>query len=66
MTESGKNEALERLMALRSSIEKRISELEQLEQASDDEEETARIYDARIYLIIAFENIVLGIKEILG
>ena len=66
MTESGKNEALERLMALRSSIEKRISELEQLEQASDDEEETARIYDARIYLIIAFENIVLGIKELLG
>ena len=66
ITESEKNETLERLMALRSSIERRIAELEQLEQASDDEEETARIYDARIYLIIAFENIVLGIKEILG
>ena len=66
ITESGKGEALERLMALRSSIEKRIADLEQLEQTSKDEEETARIYDARIYLIIAFENIVLGIKEILG
>ena len=66
ITESEKNEALERLMALRSSIEKRIAELERLEQASKDEEETARIYDARIYLIIAFENIVLGIKELLG
>ena len=66
MTESEKNEALERLIALRSSIERRIADLEQLEQASEDEEETARIYDARIYLIIAFENIVLGIKEILG
>ena len=66
MTESGKNETLERLMALRSSIEKRIAELEKLEKASEDEEETARIYDTRMYLIIAFENIVLGIKEILG
>lgn len=66
MTESGKNETLERLMALRSSIEKRIAELEKLEQASEDEEEIARIYDTRMYLIIAFENIVLGIKEILG
>lgn len=66
ITESGKNETLDRLMALRSSIEKRIAELEQLEQASKDEEETARIYDARIYLIIAFENIVLGIKELLS
>ena len=66
ITESGKGEALERLIALRSSIEKRIADLEQLEQASEDEEETARIYDARIYLIIAFENIVLGIKELLG
>ena len=66
ITESEKNETLERLMALRSSIERRIAELEQLGQASEDEEETARIYDARIYLIIAFENIVLGIKELLG
>ena len=66
ITESEKNEALERLIALRSSIERRIAELEQLEQSSKDEEETARIYDARIYLIIAFENIVLGIKELLG
>ena len=66
ITESEKGEALERLMALRSSIETRIAELEQLEQASKDEEETTRIYDARIYLIIAFENIVLGIKELLG
>ena len=66
MTESGKNETLERLMALRSSIEKRIAELEKLEKASEDEEETARIYDSRMYLIIAFENIVLGIKGLLG
>ena len=66
ITESEKNEILSRLMALRSSTEQRIAELEQLEQASEDEEETARIYDARIYLIIAFENIVLGIKELLG
>lgn len=66
MTESEKNETLERLMTLRSSIEKRIAELEKLEQASEDEEETARLYDTRMYLIIAFENIVLGIKEILG
>lgn len=66
ITESEKGEALERLMALRSSIERRIADLEQLEQASEDEEETARIYDARIYLIIAFENIVLGVKELLG
>ena len=66
MTESGKNETLERLMLLRSSIEKRIAELEKLEKASEDEEETARLYNARMYLIIAFENIVLGIKEILG
>ena len=66
ITESEKGEALERLMALRSSIERRIVDLEQLEQASENEEETARIYDARIYLIIAFENIVLGIKELLG
>ena len=65
ITESEKGEALERLIALRSSIERRIADLEQLEQASEDEEEAARIYDARIYLIIAFENIVLGIKEIL-
>ena len=66
MTESGKGETLERLMTLRSSIEKRIAELEKLEKASEDEEETARIYDSRMYLIIAFENIVLGIKELLG
>ena len=66
MTESEKGETLERLMLLRSSIERRIAELERLEQASEDEEETARIYDSRMYLIIAFENIVLGIKEILG
>ena len=66
ITEPERDEALERLIALRSSIEKRIADLEQLEQASEDEEETARIYDARIYLIIAFENIVLGIKELLG
>ena len=66
MTESGKNETLDRLMELRSSIERRIAELERLEQASEDEEETARIYNSRMYLIIAFENIVLGIKEILG
>ena len=65
MTESGKGETLERLMELRSSIEKRIADLEQLEKASEDEEETAKIYDSRMYLIIAFENIVLGIKEIL-
>ena len=66
ITESEKGEALERLMALRSSTEQRIADLEALEQASEDEEETARIYDARIYLIIAFENIVLSIKELLG
>lgn len=66
MTESGKNETLERLMTLRSSIEQRIADLERLEQASEDEEETARLYDTRMYLTIAFENIVLGIKEILG
>ena len=66
ITESEKNEILSRLMALRSSTEQRIADLEQLEQASENEKETARIYDARIYLIIAFENIVLGIKEILG
>lgn len=66
MTESGKNETLERLMTLRSDIERRIAELEKLEQASKDEEEKARLYDTRMYLIIAFENIVLGIKEILG
>ena len=66
ITESEKNEILSRLMALRSSTEQRIAELEQLEKASEDEEETARIYDSRMYLIIAFENIVLGIKEILG
>ena len=66
ITESGKNEMLERLMTLRSSTEQRIAELEKLEQTSEDEEETARLYDARMYLIIAFENIVLGIKEILG
>ena len=66
ITESEKNEILSRLMALRSSTEQRIADLEQLEQASDDEEETAKIYDARVYLIIAFENIVLGIKELLG
>ena len=66
MTESGKNETLERLMALRSSTEQRIAELERLEQASEDEEEKAKIYDSRMYLVIAFENIVLGIKELLG
>ena len=66
MTESGKNETLERLMTLRSNTEQRIAELEKLEKASEDEEETARLYDSRMYLIIAFENIVLGIKEILG
>lgn len=66
ITESGKNETLERLMTLRSSTEERIAELERLEQASEDEEETARLYDTRMYLIIAFENIVLGIKELLG
>ena len=65
MTESGKTEILSRLMLLRSSIEKRIAELEKLEKASEDEEETARMYNTRMYLIIAFENIVLGIKEIL-
>ena len=65
MTESEKNETLERLMLLRSSTEQRIAELERLEKASKDEEETARIYDTRMYLIIAFENIVLGIKGIL-
>lgn len=66
MTESGKNETLERLMELRSSAEQRIAELEKLEKASKDEEEAARLYDTRMYLMIAFENIVLGIKEILG
>lgn len=66
ITESEKNEILSRLMALRSSTEQRIAELEKLEQASEDEEERARIYDTRMYLIIAFENIVLGIKELLG
>ena len=66
ITESEKNEILSRLMALRSSTEQRIAELEQLEKASEDEEETARLYDTRMYLIIAFENIVLGIKELLG
>ena len=66
ITESEKNEILSRLMALRSSTEQRIADLERLEQTSEDEEETARIYDARIYLIIAFENIVLGIKGLLG
>ena len=66
MTESGKNETLERLIELRSSLERRIADLERLEQTSEDEEETARIYDSRMYLIIAFENIVLGIKELLG
>ena len=65
MTESEKNETLDRLMALRSSTEQRIAELERLEKASKDEEEIARIYDSRMYLIIAFENIVLGIKELL-
>ena len=66
ITESGKNKALESLMTLRSSIEKRIAELEKLEKASEDEDETARLYDTRMYLIIAFENIVLSIKELLG
>lgn len=66
MTESEKNETLERLMTLRSSTEQRIAELERLEKASKDEEEIARLYDTRMYLIIAFENIVLGIKELLG
>ena len=66
MTESEKNEILSRLMALRSSTEQRIAELERLEKASKDEEEIARLYDTRMYLIIAFENIVLGIKELLG
>lgn len=66
ITESEKNETLERLMTLRSSTEQRIAELERLEKASKDEEEIARLYDTRMYLIIAFENIVLGIKEILG
>ena len=66
ITESGKNETLERLMALRSSAEQRIADLERLEQASEDEEETARLYDIRMYLTIAFENIVLGIQELLG
>lgn len=66
MTESEKTETLERLMTLRSDIERRIAELERLEKASEDEEETARLYNTRMYLIIAFENIVLGIKEILG
>ena len=65
MTESEKNETLERLMTLRSSIEERIAELERLEKASKDEEEIAKIYDSRMYLTIAFENIVLGIKELL-
>ena len=66
ITESEKNEILSRLMALRSSTEERIAELEKLEKASEDEEEAARLYDTRMYLIIAFENIVLGIKELLG
>ena len=66
MTESGKSETLERLMSLRSSIEERIADLKRLEQTSEDEEEKAKIYDTRMYLIIAFENIVLGIKGILG
>lgn len=66
MTESEKNETLERLMTLRSRAEQQIADLERLEQTSEDEEERARIYDSRMYLIIAFENIVLGIKEILG
>ena len=35
------------------------------ELASEDEEEAARLYDTRMYLIIAFENIVLGISELL-
>ena len=65
ITGSEKNEILSRLMALRSSTEQRIADLERLEQTSEDEEETARIYDARIYLIIAFENIVLSISELL-
>lgn len=66
ITESRKNETLDRLMTLRSSIEQRIADLERLEKASEDEEERARLYDTRMYLIIAFENIVLGIKELLG
>ena len=66
ITESEKNEILSRLMALRSSTEERIAELEKLEKASEDEEEAARLYDTRMYLIIAFENIVLCIKELLG
>lgn len=66
ITESEKNETLERLMTLRSRAEQQIADLERLEQTSEDEEERARIYDSRMYLIIAFENIVLGIKEILG
>ena len=36
ITESEKGEALDRLIALRSSIEKRIADLEQLEKVSEE------------------------------
>ena len=66
ITESEKNETLERLMALRSSTEQRIADLERLYQMSEDEDEKFQADEARVYLIIASENIVLGIKELLG
>ena len=66
ITEAEKNEILSRLMALRSSTEQRIADLERLYQTSEDEDEQFRADEARVYLIIAFENIVLGIKELLG
>ena len=65
-TESEKNEILSRLMALRSSTEQRIADLERLYQMSEDEDEKFQADEARVYLIIASENIVLGIKELLG
>ena len=66
ITESEKNEILSRLMELRSSTEQRIADLERLYQMSEDEDEKFNADEARVYLIIAFENIVLGIKELLG
>ena len=66
ITESEKNEILSRLMALRSSTEQRIADLERLYQMSEDEDEKFQADEARVYLIIASENIVLGIKELLG
>lgn len=65
-TESEKNEILSRLMALRSNTEQRIADLEWLYQTSDDEDEKYYAEEARVYLLIAFENIVASIKELLG